>query len=257
MGLEQISKAVYESISYRQNSDPSDLINSLFRDFWDLNGVTIGPHTVSAFIHKSFKHENNISFNHNENLEFFGDSVLQLIVSEYLISEFPEFSEGELSKLRSQIVNESSLATLAKNLNLPKWILLGKGEMKENGHTKESILSDTFEALLGAIYLDAGLDQAKLFLFQVFKTFEREFEESFIQYAKRSSQDVKTTLQEIVMKKFKTTPEYKTLSLLKEGKEIFQVELWVNNKSLGKVLHPSKKRAMQMVAKTALENNLV
>lgn len=257
MSFEQVSKYIYADLSYSNSKDQTHLVANVFKMHWELLDLNFSEKLLSAFIHKSFKHENTNLLEHSEKLEFFGDSVLQLLVSEYLYIHFKDLSEGDLSKFRSQLVNEQSLAQLARSFELSKWILVGKGELKENGQNKSSILSDTFEALLGAIYFESGLDQARNFLLSCFRNFEQTKGKSFLDFARENSQDAKTLLQEKVMKKFKTTPEYKTTNVKAEGRDAFQVELWVQNQSLGRETHASKKRAMQLVAKKALENNLI
>lgn len=253
MSFEQISKYIYQNLGHAGSKNQTHLITNILKVHWDFMDLAYGEYLVTALVHKSFKHENELDFNHNERLEFFGDAVLQLLISEFLYLNYPELNEGELSKLRSQLVNEQSLANLARSMDLSKWVLLGKGELKERGDQKTSILSDTLEALIGTLYLNLGIEGARDFLMKAFRHFEITHKESFLDFSRRSSQDAKTLLQEKVMKKFKTTPEYKATSVQCKGRDAFEVELWVKNKSLGKEIHNSKKKAMQIVAKKALE----
>ena len=111
-----------------------------------------------ALTHRSYANENSETLKHNERLEFLGDSVLDILVSDYLVHEYSEFAEGTLSKIRAAVVNETCLAKLAKNIKLGNYLLLGKGEDLSGGREKASILADTFEALAGAVFCDGRLD---------------------------------------------------------------------------------------------------
>jgi ribonuclease-3 len=123
---------------------------------------------ILAFVHRSFVNENRSVIKHNERLEFLGDSVLGLIVAEYLYLNFPEIPEGELSYLRSRLVEASSCRIYVQKLGIDQFLLLGKGERMAGARGKDSILADFFEALFGAIFLDGGLEAAKSFLFNNF-----------------------------------------------------------------------------------------
>lgn len=204
-----------------------------------------------AFTHKSFAHEVKVELDDNEKLEFLGDSVLQITVSEMLYKKFQHLDEGHLSKLRSSIVNEEVLAQVARFYQLGDYILLGKGELKSNGHDKDSILSDTLEALFGAIYLDSDFETTKSIILGAFSLFEKNirpiFDENII-----LDFDAKSRLQEVVMSKFKTTPRYLSKEL--PGNK-FEINLMVKDKIIGSIKHHSKKRAMQLLAKEALDKN--
>ena len=122
-----------------------------------------------AFVHRSFVNENRLVTQHNERLEFLGDSVLGMLISDYLYRYLPSSTpEGELSYLRSRLVEASSCVTYVQSLNVTSYVLLGKGERMNDGRGRESILADLFEAIIGAIYLDGGFDAAKNFLFRNF-----------------------------------------------------------------------------------------
>ena len=121
-----------------------------------------------AFIHCSFINENRAITQHNERLEFLGDSVLGMLISEYLYCYLPSTPEGELSYLRSRLVEASSCVNYVQSLNIASYVLLGKGERMNDGRGRESILADLFEAVIGAIFLDGGLEAAKNFLFHKF-----------------------------------------------------------------------------------------
>lgn len=194
-----------------------------------------------AFSHPSFVHENSSNHNSYQRLEFLGDAVLDLIVSEILITEFSSMDEGRLSKLRSQIVNETTLAHLARILNLGDFVLLGKGESQNNGRTRDSILSDVFESLIAAIYRDGGLDNAKKFFLE---TLNKYLDQNNINLFDLSF-DYKSKLQELVMKKYKTTPVYKS----KEVEAGFEVSLYINENHIETITASSKKKAQVELAK--------
>ena len=118
-----------------------------------------------ALTHKSYVNEKNETLKHNERFEFLGDSVLDILVSDYLVHEFSDYTEGTLSKIRAAVVNETCLASLARKIDLGKYLLLGRGENLSGGRDKSSILADAFEAVAGALFRDGGLEAAsKVFL---------------------------------------------------------------------------------------------
>ncbi len=144
--------------------------------------------------------------NNNERLEFLGDSILGLTITDILYRDFPKAREGELSRMRSHIVRAESLAEVAKSLELGSNLLLGPGEMKSGGHRRDSILGDTVEALIGAVYLDAGLDRARSCIELWFKNLLGTALE--VQPIK----DPKTSLQEWLQQRGKPVPEYKLIN---------------------------------------------
>ena len=204
-----------------------------------------------AFTHKSFAHEVKIAVENNEKLEFLGDSVLQMVVSEQLYLLFPQGTEGELSKLRSSIVNEVTLASLGRHFHLSHFILLGKGEFKGQGYNKDSIIADTLEAILGAIYLDSNFETTKTVLLNLFATYEKDNKTKIFDYSMMKSFDAKSKLQELVMEKYKTTPKY-VAQILNENE--FEISLFINERCIDSIQHKSKKKAMQLLAKKVLEN---
>lgn len=208
---------------------------------------------LNALTHKSFAHEVKVSLENNEKLEFLGDSVLQIFVSEFLYENFKDLDEGALSKLRSAIVNEKTLSEIANFYKINCYILLGKGELKNKGHEKDSILSDTFEALLGAIYLDAGYTKTKEIFMTLIKNYEQLakpiFDQSII-----LDFDAKSRLQEVVMAKYKSNPKYVSHEISQNS---FEVKIFINNVEVNSVIHSSKKKAMQILAKQVLENNQI
>ena len=207
-----------------------------------------------ALSHKSFANEgrqrgqNKQSFvlQHNERLEFLGDSVLGLIISDLLCERFPEVDEGKLSKMRSSLVKEETLAKVARKLGLGEHILLGKGEESTQGRDKDSILSSAYEALLGAIYLDGGLAPA-------YASAEKHFAELLEDAAAFSKHDTKTQLQELCQSRFHRSPNYKVVAELGPDHEK-EFEVMV---SMGKLSRygkgRNKKEAEQSAARFLLE----
>lgn len=200
----------------------------------------------TALTHSSYANENQ-NMESNERLEFLGDSVLGLIVSERLYKLHPEEPEGELSKMKSAIVREESLAEFSKKLQVEKFICLGRGEARSGGNTKHSILADCFEAILGAIYLDSGFAGAEQWLDQVIT--ERTY------LAPRHIQeDYKTELQERAQETPGSGVSYHLVD--QQGpahKRIFTVEVKIGGKTAGRGEGSSKKAAEQEAARHALE----
>lgn len=203
-----------------------------------------------ALTHKSFSNENtDLNLRNNERLEFLGDSVLSIVISSYIFEYFPDYPEGELAKMRSVIVSEPSLADLARKINLGKYILLGRGEDLSGGRDRNSILADTMEALIAAIYLDKGIEEARNFIIKYFKDKIDKVERG--EYIK----DYKTILQEIIQKKSLTGPVYDVIR--EDGPDhnkLFTVQVKHKDRLLGIGKGYSKKEAEQNAAKAALEN---
>ncbi len=156
--------------------------------------------------HSSYVNElNEPGLKDNERLEFLGDAVLSLTVGHMLIRLHPGLNEGDLSKMRANLVNEFQLAGVAREIDLGSYILLGKGELQTNGRQKNSILADSYEALVAAVYLDGGFEAAV-------KIIEKQFE-SLFSFIKESTDscDYKTRLQELVQKKYGATPDYSVI----------------------------------------------
>lgn len=201
---------------------------------------------TQALTHTSYVNEHrNRKQKDNERLEFLGDAVLELAVSQYLFRNYPELKEGELTKIRANIVCEPSLEQFAKKIALNEYLLLGKGEENNGGRLKPSILSDAFEALIGAIYLDQGLEKVSSFLDQVIFA---NFDASAFSHV----MDYKTALQELVQKK----GEVVTYEIVKEigpahSKE-FVSHAIVDGEIVGIGKGKSKKDAEQRAAKEAL-----
>jgi ribonuclease III len=205
-----------------------------------------------ALTHKSFVNENRTKDRRqNERLEFLGDAVLSLIISEHLASVLPHCTEGALSKLKARLVSDSSLAKAAKRLDLGTLLRLGKGEELSKGREKHSLLADALEALIAAIYLDGGLDSSRAFTLRVF---EHDLQAMQELRGESGLEDYKTQLQEFCQKRYDTLPRYVTVRESgPDHRKIFEVELIINGEVRGTGRGYSKKEAEQMAAKQALE----
>lgn len=203
---------------------------------------------LRALSHTSYINEVKDIRESNERLEFLGDSVLSVIVSEYIFRNFKQLPEGELTKLRASLVCEKSLAAFARELELGKFLFLGKGEQINGGRERASILADAFEALLAAMYLDGGMDVAKAHVMRFVKD---EIQNHTVEEA---FHDYKTLLQEIIQK---NPGEELTYRLAKEEgpdhDKSFTVEVLLNSNVIGSGVGHSKKQAEQYAAKQALE----
>lgn len=200
----------------------------------------------NALTHSSYANEVRSGFSSNERLEFLGDSVLSIVVSDYIYKHYPNMPEGELTKLRASLVCEKSLCTFSRELNLGDYLMLGKGEEKGGGRERDSILADAFEAVLAAIYLDGGMEPARRHVMNlVLRELQHTDDEVF--------KDYKTALQEIIQR----NPE-ETVSYILTGEsgpdhdKEFTVEVRLNSNVIGKGTGKNKKRAEQMAAKEAL-----
>lgn len=153
-----------------------------------------------------------------ERLEFLGDSILGFTISSYLFRHYPDLTEGELTRLRASLVRKESLAQLARGLELGRYLLLGSGELKSGGHDRDSILADALEALIGAIYIDGGIEPARQTILDIYQDQLASIDPRAIQ------KDPKTRLQEFVQKRFQSTPEYEVLEVHGEAHaQTFQV----------------------------------
>jgi len=190
---------------------------------------------TEALTHRSYTKDFN-----NERLEYLGDAVLDLIVGEYLYHLFPKAEEGILSKLRAALVNEDSFTRLAKRLNLGKYLFLSPAEENNRGREKPSILSSAFEALIGALYLEAGVDKAKEVALKLLK------EEFPVITPEELLKDYKTTLQEITQAHFGVVPEYRLISATgPDHKKEFEIGVYINDKEYARAKGKSKKTAQQ------------
>jgi len=197
----------------------------------------------TALTHKSSKQPYN-----NERLEFLGDAVLDLIVGEYLYHKFPAVSEGELSKLRASLVNEKGFEQLARLISLGEYIYLSLAEENNNGRQKPSILSNAFEALIGAIYLESGLEKATEVSLKLLEEAYPKIDLATV------FKDYKTTLQEITQAHMGVTPQYiVTGSSGPDHKKEFVIMVKINNREIAQAKGKSKKEAQQEAAKQAIE----
>ena len=197
-----------------------------------------------ALTHSSYANEQNAPGD-NERLEFLGDSVLGFITAEYLFSEHKGVPEGELTRLRAYAVCEKSLDVYAKQLGLGEFLLLGKGEERTGGRTRASVLSDAFEAVIAAMYLDGGMEAVKPFVLRYVGPYVE---------AKPVFRDYKTTLQEVTQQNPGETLEYVVVSESgPDHDKHFTVEVHLNSNVLGRGSGPSKKKAEQAAARQALE----
>ncbi len=198
---------------------------------------------VEALTHKSYKKPYN-----NERLEFLGDAVLDLIVGEYLYTRFPNAREGELSKMRASLVNEAGFKKLADALRLGDYIYISAAEENNRGRQKPSLLSNAFEALMGAIYLEAGLDEVRRIAIKLIEDCYPKIDLGSL------FKDYKTTLQELTQAKFGVIPDY----VLKDAfgpdhNKEFEVQVFVNGRLLATAKGKSKKAAQQEAAHAALK----
>lgn len=206
---------------------------------------------LTALTHSTFAYEFNLPS--NERLEFLGDSLVNFIVAKILYKKFPVSSEGELSKLRGALVNEHSLALLAKSIFLGDNLLLGKGEFKNQGQQKDSLLADAFEALCAAVYLDSleNIDVLEKTLLNMIHLYEMTSKKDFFCLLKLEQFDSKTQLQEIVVANFQIFPVYKSYE--EQNGAGFRVELWVGERMLASMVGPSKKKCEKELARIVLD----
>lgn len=224
---------------YRQLSRFQNLIKIKFKDKSLLN---------RALTHRSFTNESGSQVKDNEKLEYLGDSVLALVVNEYLFKRFGEYVEGDLAKIKSAVVSEVTLAKVADEINLGSFILIGKGEEQSGGRERPSILANTLEAVIGAVYLDAGLKETKKFVLNLIKRdIERIDNMSY-------SRDPKTTLQEYVQKKYKERPQYEVIKEIgPDHQKEFSIKLSIHGNDITVGKGTSKRKAEMDAAQQALE----
>lgn len=200
-----------------------------------------------AFVHRSCINENREIENHNERLEFLGDSVLGVLVADYLYRFLPTTQEGELSYLKSRLVEASSCVKYIYKLDLEKYLLLGKGEKMNDGRGRESILADLFEALIGAIYLDGGLESVRVFLFN-------NFAEEINAILQKPLLNWKALLQDYCQKTYQTTPTYHVVEEVgPDHSKTFRISVLLNTKEVGFGEGSSKKEAQQKAAEDAVK----
>ena len=238
----------------RKNNKEKDLNNrakeNLFKDFQNTIGITLENEKLlkQAFTHSSYVNEHRRKpFEDNERLEFLGDAVLELTVSQFLYKKYPTMTEGELTKLRAAIVCEPSLVAFANELDFGKLVLLGKGEEMTGGRERPALLADVFEAFIGALYLDQGIETVIKFLEKV--VFPKINAGAFSHVM-----DYKSQLQELIQRDGTGAIEYRVLQEIgpAHNKE-FVSKVSLNGKELGVGTGKSKKEAEQHAAQMALD----
>ncbi len=232
-----------EALIHDNNEQLEQLQNRICYKFKDVKLLQL------SLIHSSFAFEKLKNRNHNETQEFLGDAVLDLTVGYMLFKRFPEMREGKLTRIRSALVNETNLSDMAKKIKLGGHLLLGKGENASRGREKSSILSCAYEAMIGALFLDGGYDQALSFVRRSFEPLLDKHRDFLL------ASDAKSSLQERLQEKFNQGPRY--MLETEEGPahaRIFTISVWFQEKMLGKGKASSKKEAEQRAACEALDH---
>lgn len=222
-----------------------------FEEFEKKIGVTFKNNSLlkQAFVHRSYLNENkNFPLSHNERLEFLGDAVLELVVTDFLYKKYPNKNEGELTSLRSALVNANTLSSVAESLDLNGLLMLSKGEAKDTGRARQYILANTMESLIGAIYLDQGYEAAENFI-QKHISFLTE-----TVLSEGTWMDSKSLFQEKAQNLVSVTPSY---SVIKESgpdhDKYFTVGVYLGSELVAKGEGMSKQDAEQMAAQNALK----
>ncbi|TKJ29641.1 MAG: ribonuclease III [Chloroflexi bacterium B3_Chlor] len=214
-------------------------------------GISFEDQTLlqKALVHRSFLNENpDFALPSNERLEFLGDALLDFVVGEYLFERFPEMDEGDLTRLRAALIKAGTLAEFARSIRLGDYVYLSRGEDERGGRSRVGLLSDAFEALVAAIYMDRGLEAVKGFLMRFL---ERETTRVVERGLER---DHKSRLQEWTQRELRVTPVYHTI--VERGPDHakqFTVEVWIGDKAHGRGEGRSKQAAEQHAAQQALE----
>lgn len=224
-----------------KESDISLLEKNIGYNFNDIN------YLETALTHSSYANESKTKISSNERLEFLGDAVLSIIVSDYIFSHCPDFPEGDLTKLRASLVCEKSLCKFSRSLDVGSFLKLSHGEKTSDGAKRPSILADAFEAIIAAIYLDGGMNKAKDF---ILKFVVPNIKDPNL----KTFKDYKTQLQEIIQQNHEETLKYVlTNQTGPDHDKRFWIEVSLNNNVIGKGKGKSKKEAEQHAAKEALE----
>lgn len=222
-----------------------------FTEFEKNTGFTFNDKNLlkQAFTHRSYINENpGAQLEHNERLEFLGDAVMELVVTDFLYHKYPEKPEGELTSFRAALVNTQSISKAAQSINANDYLLLSKGEAKDQGKARQYILANTFEAIIGAIYLDQGYDKADAFIKQVLLPYLDEV------VANRLWQDNKSYFQERAQESTGITPNYQVLDESgPDHDKQFTVGIFLEKKQVAKGAGRSKQEAEQEAAKAALK----
>lgn len=229
-----------EEVSIEKNLE--ELSKIIGVEFKDKN------HLLSAITHRSYLNEHReATQDHNERLEFLGDAVLELVVTDYLFSKYPEKPEGELTSIRAALVNTNSLAEASQKLGINEYLLMSKGESKDTGRARQYILANAFEAIIGALYLDCGYEVAKEFIAgQLFAKTDRIVE-------KRLWQDPKSRFQELAQEHNSTTPTYETLGQTgPDHDRVFTIGVFLGKEKVAEGKGRSKQEAEQEAAEAAI-----
>jgi len=225
---------------YRKLAHLQELIQVKFKDRALLN---------KSLVHRSYVNEyTSAKVKDNERLEYLGDSVLGLIVNEYLFKRFDNYPEGDLAKIKSAVVSEATLAKVAREIKLGTYLLMGKGEELSGGRDRASILANSFEALIGAVYLDAGIKVCRKFVLNLLKNdIERIDRMTYLR-------DPKTTLQEYVQKRYRERPLYEVVEERgPDHKKEFIVKLVINGMEAARGTGSSKRKAEMLAAEEVLK----
>ncbi len=215
-----------------------------------LIGVTFADtnHLLTAITHRSYLNEHREARQqHNERYEFLGDAVLELVVTDFLFNAYPEKPEGDLTAIRAALVNTVSLSEVASNMNINEFLLLSKGEERDTGRARQYILANTFESIIGAIYLDQGYDAAKEFIGG------HLFDKTATIIAKRLWQDAKSRFQELAQEHASITPNYETLSQTgPDHDRVFTVGVFLGEAKIAEGKGRSKQEAEQSAAEAGI-----
>ena len=214
------------------------------------NGYSFKNKTIllKSMLHSSFVHENKgFGLRSNERLEFLGDAVLELVISEYLLKKLVDKDEGVLSLKRSFLVREEMLAKIARRMKIQNYIFMGYGEKKEGGNERDSVLSDALEAFWGAVFLDGGFEAAKRLILKAFESFLSEIDQLENHF------NFKNQLQEYLQVNFHVIPQYKVVSQTgPEHQKKYKVNVFVQNHYITWGTGSSIKKAEQTASKNAL-----
>lgn len=217
---------------------------SLWKEYID--SIENGDLLQEALTHSSKSREDS-SFSNNERLEFLGDAVLKLTITRYLFDNFSKKQEGTLTKYRAKLISDKMLASLGKKLNLIDRVNIGSTLSREN--MPDSVIGDAIEALIGAVYLDSGLERASEF---ILKLWQEDMKQAIVD---SHELEYKSRLQELIQEKYKKLPEYKVVSSGgPDHKKEFEIGVYLDDKLLAQASAFSKKEASQIAAKLALEN---
>jgi ribonuclease-3 len=221
-----------------------------FSEFEQKVNITFRNKTLirQAFTHRSYVNEHRGEhIEHNERLEFLGDAVLELVMTEFLFEKYPEKPEGELTALRAALVNTQSISAAAVDLNMNNFLLLSKGEAKDTGRARQYILANTYEAFIGAVYVDQGYDAAKRFIEDTLFHKTEEIVE------KRLWQDAKSRFQEVAQEQVNITPAYKLMREVgPDHDKVFTSGVFLGEELIAEGQGLSKQEAEQDAAEKAL-----